>query len=128
MVFFHLTMADDSVAVGVLVGILLTGGHFGGDGRQAQITLKMHGDHSALFAWIERHFPGGRLYGPYHHGGRHYYQWMARGTYLQDVLVPILDEHLTTDLDASAMRRYLTMKERYRIQRRPEPLSGEITT
>ena len=25
-------------------------------------------------------FPDPRLYGPYHHGGRSYYQWMARGT------------------------------------------------
>jgi|SRR5439155_14704625 len=128
MVFFDSTMADDRVNAGVLVGVLLAAGHFGGDGRQAQITLKMHIDHSALFAWIERHFPGGRVYGPYHHGGRHYYQWMARGEYLQDVLVPILDEHLTTELDASAAQRYLTMKERYRLQRRLEPLSGEITT
>ena len=65
--------------LGLLVGLLVGEGHFGGDGRQPQITLRMHVRHEAMFHWIERTFPGGKLYGPYHHDGRHYYQWMARG-------------------------------------------------
>ena len=67
------------IDIGVLVGLLVGEGHFGGDGRQPQITLRMHVRHEALFHWLEREFPGGKLYGPYHHSGRHYYQWMARG-------------------------------------------------
>ena len=70
--------------VGFLVGLLVGEGHFGGDGRQAQVTLRMHVRHEAIFRWLERTFPGGRLYGPYHHGGRDYLQWMARGPYLRD--------------------------------------------
>jgi len=101
--------------VGVLVGILVGEGHFGGDGRQPQITLRMHVDHEALFRWLVRRFPGGRLYGPYDHGGRRYYQWMARGRYLRDVVVPLLDRHLTADLDEKSHRRYLAMKERYQL-------------
>ena len=84
----------------VLVGILVGEGHFGGDGRQPQVTLRMHVRHEALFLWLGTHFPGGRLYGPYHHGGRSYFQWMARGAFLRERLVPLLDRHLTPGLDA----------------------------
>jgi hypothetical protein len=96
-----------------MVGLLVGEGHFGGDGRQPQVTLRMHVRHEAMFTWIEQTFPGGKLYGPYNHDGRHYYQWMARGSYLREVLVPILDEYLTTQLDAASAERYEEMKARY---------------
>jgi hypothetical protein len=98
---------------GVMVGLLVGEGHFGGDGRQPQVTLRMHVRHEPLFNWIEETFPGGRLYGPYNHDGRHYFQWMARGSYLREVLMPILDEHLTSRLDAASSDRYEEMKARY---------------
>lgn len=100
-------------ATGCLVGLLVGEGHFGGDGRQPQVTLRMHTDHAALFGWIERHFPGGRLYGPYEHGGRRYFQWMARGPFLRDVLMPVLERHLTPELDRKAFERFIGMKSRY---------------
>ena len=65
---------------GVVVGLLVGEGSFGGDGKQPQVTLRMHTRHEALFHWLMERFPDTRLYGPYHHGGRSYYQWMARGT------------------------------------------------
>ena len=105
-------MATD-YEVGVLVGLLVGEGHFGGDGRQPQVTLRMHVRHEAIFLWLERVFPGGKLYGPYHHDGRHYYQWMARGPYLRDVLVPLLRPHLSPDLDAHAALRFGEMQTRY---------------
>lgn len=108
-------MPEDSFAVGFLIGLLVGEGHFGGDGVQPHVTLRMHTDHERLFRWIENAFPGGRLYGPYHHGGRRYYQWMARGPYLRETLIPLLDRYLTEDLDAKAFARYRQMKERYRI-------------
>ena len=103
----------DGFSIGLLVGILVGEGHFGGDGKQPQVTLRMHTRHQALFEWLERTFPGGRLYGPYHHGGRSYYQWMARGRFLREELVPILDAHLSDDIDGHAFDRYLAMKDRY---------------
>jgi hypothetical protein len=103
------------VEEGLLIGLLIGEGHFGGDGKQPQVTLRMHTDHEALFRWIERTFPGGRLYGPYHHGGRHYFQWMARGEFLRGVLLPLLDRHLTSDLDGKVFERFRTMKENYRL-------------
>ena len=101
---------------GLLVGLLIGEGHFGGDGRQPQITLRMHERHEALFRWLEATFPGGRLYGPYDHGGRRYYQWMARGSYLREHLVPLLRRSLSPSLDRYAQARFLAMCERYARQ------------
>lgn len=101
---------------GMLLGLLIGEGHFGGDGRQPQVTLRMHVRHQAMFEWIERTFPGGRLYGPYRHGERHYYQWMARGAFLREELVPLIERHLTARLDGYAYARLSTMLERYSRQ------------
>jgi len=101
---------------GVLVGLLVGEGHFGGDGRQPHVTLRMSERHEALFRWIERTFPGGRLYGPYDHGGRRYYQWMARGPYLRDTLVPLLEERLHPRLDRYGWERFDAMRAQYRRQ------------
>jgi hypothetical protein len=105
--------AATAFEIGLLVGLLVGEGHFGGDGRQPQVTLRMHTDHERLFRWIEKTFPGGRLYGPYHHGGRSYFQWMARGRFLRERLLPILDSHLVAELDEKAFRRFGEMKKRY---------------
>lgn len=104
----------DPFEAGFLVGVLVGEGHFGGDGRQPQITLRMHTRHVDLFAWLVDRV-GGRLYGPYDHGGRHYYQWMARGRVLRDVLVPLMDRCLRPDRDAHAWQRYTAMKRDYGI-------------
>ena len=79
----------DKVGAGYLLGLLAGEGHFGGDGRQPHVTLRMHVRHEKLFRWLEATFPEGRLYGPYHHGGRDYFQWMARGEFLRERLVPL---------------------------------------
>ena len=101
--------------VGYLVGVLVGEGHFGGDGKQPHITLRMHTDHENLFRWLERSLPGSRLYGPYDHGGRRYFQWMARGEFLRDELIPLLDRFLQPELDGKAFARYQEMKKRYRL-------------
>lgn len=106
---------------GILIGILVGEGHFGGDGRQAHVTLRMHTDHEALFRWIERTFPGGRLYGPYDHGGRRYFQWMARGAFLRDQLLPLLERHLTPELDRKTFERMRAMKAQYGLSAPEDP-------
>jgi hypothetical protein len=100
--------------LGFLIGILAGEGHFGGDGRQPEVTLRMHTRHERLFRWLESRFPGGRLYGPYHHGGRHYYQWMARGRYLRDNLAPLIAGRLE-ELDSYAAERFKKMCRDYGI-------------
>lgn len=115
----------DDFSIGLLAGLLIGEGHFGGDGRQPQITLRMHVRHEAIFRWLERTFPGGKLYGPYHHDGRHYYQWMARGAYLRDCLLPLLDSVLSPDIDEHSFNRFCRMRDSYasRLARSPRGLS-----
>jgi hypothetical protein len=98
---------------GLVVGLLIGEGSFGGDGKQPQVTLRMHVRHEALFGWLMARFPRTRLYGPYHHGGRSYYQWMARGRALVEDLLPLLEHHLGPELDGHAFARLEAMRERY---------------
>jgi hypothetical protein len=106
---------DDAFREGVLLGILIGEGHFGGDGRQPQVTLRMHTRHAKLFQWIQENFPGGKLYGPYTHGGRNYLQWMARGAFLRQVMVPLLNRRLTAEIDMKSLGAYLGMLARYNL-------------
>lgn len=96
-----------------MVGLLIGEGSFGGDGKQPQVTLRMHTRHEALFKWLVERFPNTRLYGPYHHGGRDYYQWMARGQALVHDVLPLLEGMIVPELDEHASARFETMLERY---------------
>jgi hypothetical protein len=98
---------------GLFVGLLVGEGSFGGDGKQPQVTLRMHTRHEALFNWLMERFPRSRLYGPYNHGGRSYYQWMARGRVLVEDVLPLLERTIAPDLDAHAAARLNEMREKY---------------
>lgn len=98
---------------GVFIGLLIGEGSFGGDGKQPQVTLRMHIRHEAIFRWLMERFPTTRLYGPYHHGGRSYYQWMARGTPLVRDVLPLLQEALSAGIDGHATDRLELMQQRY---------------
>jgi hypothetical protein len=100
---------------GLLFGLLVGEGHFGGDGRQPQVTLRMHVRHERLFRWLERAFPAARLYGPYDHGGRRYFQWMARGEFLRATLVPFLAARREF-MDEHVAARFAAMCERYGLE------------
>jgi hypothetical protein len=112
-------MADDGqpeltdVERGLVVGVLIGEGHFGGDGKYPQVTLRMHVRHEALFRWLERCFPRARLYGPYDHGGRQYYQWMARGAALAEDVLPLVEAVLTDEIDSHVAGRVRDMRARY---------------
>lgn len=109
-----LEMDLDDISTGFLLGVLVGEGHFGGDGRQPQITLRMHERHEKLFRWLERAVPGGRLYGPYRHGGRAYFQWMVRGVALRETLAPLIARHRDL-LDDHVWGRFESMCARYAI-------------
>ncbi len=98
---------------GLVVGLLVGEGSFGGDGKQPQVTLRMHVRHEPLFRWLVARFPSTKLYGPYHHGGRSYFQWMARGRALVIDVLPVLEAGLSEEVDAHATARLRTMCERY---------------
>ncbi len=98
---------------GVVAGILIGEGSFGGDGKQPQVTLRMHVRHEALFRWLQARFPRTRVYGPYGHGGRSYFQWMARGEVLVRDVLPVLEASVDEELDAYAAGRLAEMCDRY---------------
>jgi hypothetical protein len=98
---------------GLVAGILIGEGHFGGDGKQPQVTLRMHVRHEALFHWLQSRFPRARLYGPYNHDGRRYYQWMARGGALAEDVLPVVESVLTDEVDRHVAERIREMRERY---------------
>jgi hypothetical protein len=98
---------------GFLVGILVGEGSFGGDGKQPQVTLRMHTRHEAIFRWLADRFPRTRVYGPYGHGGRSYLQWMARGIALVEDVLPLLERSIAPALDEHASARLDLMLERY---------------
>jgi hypothetical protein len=115
---------QDDLSVGFLLGLLVGEGHFGGDGRQPQVTLRMHVRHEETFDWLRRTYPGSALYGPYHHGGRSYYQWSARGRYLREYIAPLVQSHRSL-LDAYTIARFDTMCERYGISLDPATVPSE---
>jgi hypothetical protein len=98
---------------GLFVGILIGEGSFGGDGKQPQVTLRMHTRHEALFRWLMESFPRTKLYGPYHHGDRSYYQWMARGPALVEDVIPLLESSLGPEIDGHAAARFEAMCSTY---------------
>jgi hypothetical protein len=109
---------------GIVCGLLLSQGSFGGDGRQPQVTLRMHVRHETLLRWLVEKFPRSRLYGPYHHADRSYFQWMARGRALVEDVLPVLDGVVTPALDEPAAVRIAEMEAKYadviaRIRDRP---------
>jgi hypothetical protein len=116
------TGQPEEFELGFLLGVLVGEGHFGGDGRQPQLTLKLHVRHEPLLRYVMGICAGGRLYGPYHHGGRHYFQLMYRGKALRDALVPLLDALPWPEIDPDSFQRYAAMKARY-----AKFLSGAIT-
>lgn len=102
---------------GVLVGLLIGEGHFGGDGRQPHITLRMHARHEPLLRRLVEWIPGSKLYGPYNHGGRHYCQWMARGPALRALLTELDGAAIPIDqLDTHVATRFTRMLETYRAR------------
>ena len=98
---------------GLVAGVLIGEGSFGGDGKYPQITLRMHTRHEALFHWLQARFPRSRLYGPYEHGGRSYYQWMARGVALAEDVLPVVESVLSEEIDPHVLGRIRDMRAKY---------------
>lgn len=98
---------------GLVAGILMSEGSFGGDGKQPHIMLRKHTRHESLMRWLVERFPRSRLYGPYHHANRSYYQWVARGPVLVEDVLPLLDALIVPELDVHAAGRLADLHERY---------------
>ncbi len=103
---------------GLIVGILASQAHFGGDGRQAQVTLKLHVREERMFRWLLAKFPAAKLYGPYAYdqkdgSKREFFQLMFRGPSLREELLPLMESHEWEHVCPTAFERFRDMKERY---------------
>ncbi len=111
---------------GLILGVLISEGHFGGDGKQPQITLKMNVRHERLLRWLNDRVRWSRLYGPYHHDNRHYLQLMIRGPALRHELAPLLAGLPWAEIDDHSYARFVEMLQRYGI--RPDLVSRSSST
>jgi hypothetical protein len=100
---------------GLILGLLIGGGHFGGDGKQPQVTLRMHVRHERLLVWVNNRIRWSRMFGPYHHQGRHYLQLMFRGPALRQELGPLLYRTPWAEIDDHSYGRFMAMLARYGI-------------
>ena len=98
---------------GVILGLLIGEGHFGGDLKQPQITLKMHVRHQQLLHWVHNRVRWSKLYGPYHHDGRHAMQLMMRGPALRWGIGPMLYSLPWEQIDDHSHGRFIEMLRKY---------------
>lgn len=96
------------------MGLIIGEGSFTGDGKDAELVIKMHIRHEGLLRWLHSLFPMTRLYGPYNHAGRRYFMWIARGRALVDDVLPELrgiaafDQHVAGRMNLMIERYGLT--------------------
>lgn len=82
----------DQFDLGYALGLIVGQGSFTGDRRQPSLEVKLHRRDLEVLEHLARVF-GGRIFGPYVHGGRSLYAYMLRGRELKDAL-PLIHRHL----------------------------------
>ena len=82
----------DSFGLGYAIGLIVGEGSFTGDRQQPSLEIRMHRRDLEPLESVRRVL-GGRIFGPYAHGGRSQYVYMLRGGELKAAL-PILHQHL----------------------------------
>ena len=84
--------AVDAFALGFAMGLVVGEGSFTGDRQQPSLEIRLHRRDLAPLERVQQ-LLGGRIFGPYAHGGRNQYVYMLRGRELR-AAVPVLEEHL----------------------------------
>ena len=84
--------AVQAFELGYAMGLVVGEGSFTGDRVQPSLEIRMHRRDLAPLENVQR-ILGGRIFGPYSHGGRNLYVYMLRGRDLKNAL-PLLQEHL----------------------------------
>lgn len=115
----NLDVDVSELEIGAALARFLDKANFGGDGKQAQVTLRLHQSEGEL-TWLLRRWPAGRLYGPYEYaykdgGVRRFYQLMYRGGDLRDGLIPFLERAEWAEWAPESYARYQQMRTRYRV-------------
>lgn len=101
--------------LGYIMGILVGEGSFTGDWRNPCLQIKLHQRDIAVLEFLQNTL-GGKIYGPYHHGDRHYSMWMLRGDEL-DQAIDLFVRYLPSSHRRSQMLtwlgKYAHWRERY---------------
>jgi hypothetical protein len=109
--------AVDSFGLGYAMGLIVGEGSFTGDRQQPSLEVKTHRRDVEPLEHLQRTL-GGRIFGPYAHGGRNLYAYMLRGRELRTAL-PILEEHLPSSWKRA---QFDTWRAKYaEFFDRPEP-------
>ena len=98
---------------GVIIGVLVGEGHFGGDGKQPHIMIKLHTRREPLLVWLRERIMGSRLYGPYQHGDRNYSMLTIRGKALSSFILELVREKSWASIDPYSFDRLKQMITRY---------------
>ncbi len=80
--------------LGFAMGLIVGEGSFTGDRAQPSLEIRMHRRDLETLERVQR-LLGGRVFGPYSHGGRQLYVYMLRGGELKSAL-PVIHENLPT--------------------------------
>jgi len=89
---FRIVRSVDTFDLGYAMGLIVSEGSFTGDRTQPSLEVKGHRRNLQPLEHLQRVF-GGRIFGPYAHGGRNLYAYMLRGRELRGA-VPLLSRHL----------------------------------
>ena len=84
--------AVDQFGLGYAMGLIVGEGSFTGDRQQPSLEVKLHRRDVEPLEHLQR-ILGGRIFGPYAHGGRNLYAYMLRGQALREAL-PVIHAHL----------------------------------
>lgn len=98
----------DDFTAGFVIGMVVGEGSFTGDGKTPTMEQKMHVRDRPILEFLCEQI-GGKVYGPYHHGGRHYLTWQLRGADLSRSL-PWFHRHLPP---SHRRRQFLAWLDRY---------------
>ena len=74
------------------MGLIVGEGSFTGDRQQPSLEVKLHRRDVEPLEHLQR-ILGGRIFGPYTHGGRNSFAYMLRGRELRGAL-PLIQTHL----------------------------------
>jgi hypothetical protein len=109
----------DAFELGYVMGLIVGEGSFTGDRRNPVLSVKLHElDPEPLY--LLRRALGGKVYGPYHYDGRHFYQYMLRGEALREA-VPLFLAHLPP---SRKRNQFLAWRERFGFREGPTVSSG----
>ena len=86
------SIAVDQFGLGYAMGLIVGEGSFTGDRQQPSLELKLHRRDVEPLEHLQKTL-GGRIFGPYAHGGRNSYAYMLRGRELR-LALPTIQEHL----------------------------------